>query len=105
MRTNPPVNEWAFNDPPNVAVLTTRYVLEGKAILLVCRYEDDGSWGFYSDDDFTEAEGRIVSLQRLVVQDASITALADLPYGWGAERDGVHTPWRRMQLDDTAIDG
>ena len=42
-------DDWPFDDPPNVAVVTTRDVTEDKApILFVSHDRDDGAWQFHS---------------------------------------------------------
>ena len=40
-------DDWPFDDPPNVAVVTTRDVTEDKVpILFVSHDRDDGAWQF-----------------------------------------------------------
>ena len=39
------IDDWPFEDPPNMAVITTVNVLEhGHPVLLVTHDEDDGGW-------------------------------------------------------------
>jgi hypothetical protein len=88
-------DNWPFEDPPNVAVITTRAVLEGAAIVLVSHDEDDGGWQFLPDGPLVEADGRVVALRSIWELDPTIAALADLPLGWQASRSLPGDPWRR----------
>jgi hypothetical protein len=87
---------WPFDDPPNVAVITTRDVTEqGLPILFVSHDEDDGGWQFLPGGPLHEADARVVALRRIWVLDPSVGELADLPLGWQASRNTPADPWRR----------
>ena len=76
-----------FNEPPNVAVLTTKNILNKKAdMLLVFHDEDDGMWQFLEDGDIDESDALIVGLNEMIENDPSILEIADLPIGWVAWR-------------------
>ena len=52
-----------FSDNLNVAVFTTKYVLELQSpILYVSHDEEDGAWQFFGEEDVTESDCRIISL-------------------------------------------
>jgi hypothetical protein len=94
------MDNWVFADPPNVAVLTTRSVVEdGRWIAKVSHDEEDGAWQFHDDDDVpkSEEEARLVSLRSMVARDASLNRLADLPLGWRAWRDEPGGEWQRAR--------
>jgi len=89
-------NAWRFDDPPNAASFTTRFVLDGSPILRV--YHDyDGGWQFHgsSDHSATTDVGRLVSLGSIIGRDSSLAELHDLPGGWCATRRSVDAPWVR----------
>ena len=87
---------WPFDDPPNVAVITTRYVTEqGSPILLVSHDEEDGGWQFLPSGPVLEEDARVVALRKIWQLDPSIAELADLPLGWQASRNTPLDPWRR----------
>ena len=89
-------DNWPFEDPPNMAVITTRDILEqGAAILLVSHDEDDGGWQFLPNRELLEADARVVALRSIWMLDPTIGALADLPLGWQAWRNAPGDPWRR----------
>jgi hypothetical protein len=79
---------WPFDDPQNVAVFTTKQIIEKqKPILFVSHDEEDGAWQFHDGDLTSSEDARIVSLLQIVTIDPSIMDLADLPYGWEASRN------------------
>lgn len=93
-----PQVEWPFDDPPNVAVITTRQILSKDApILFVSHDEEDGGWQFHTDENVSESDARIVSLHFVVSRDSSLKQLADLPLGWVATRSSVAAPWQRAK--------
>jgi hypothetical protein len=94
--------EWPFEDPTNVAAISTRPVVEeGHAILLVS-HDADGYWQVLCGTTNDTADGRVVCLGCLFELDPTIGELADLPRGWRAWRDSVTTPWlRAMQAPET----
>ena len=89
---------WGFADPPNVATLTVRQVMQReRPILLVCHDEEDGDWQFLTGDEFRVEDAMLVALHSVIELDASLSELADLPLGWTARRDRPGSPWIRSQ--------
>jgi hypothetical protein len=87
---------WPFDDPPNLAVITTRDVTEqGSPILLVSHDEEDEGWQFLPSGPVLEEDARVVALRKIWQLDPSIAELADLPLGWQASRNTPRDPWRR----------
>ncbi len=92
------MENWLFTDPPNVAVVTTRSIIdEGHLIVLVTHDADDGAWQFLDGDpeSITESEARLVSLRSMVERDSTLLELGNLPLGWRAWRDGPNVAWQR----------
>ena len=86
---------WPFNDPPDVAVYTTRPIAEGKEpILYVSHDADDGARQFHAggDQPVSAKHAVIVSLKTITDLDPSILELADLPLGWQAHRTAPNRP-------------
>ncbi len=91
--------DWPFQDPPNVAVFTSKDIVEdGKWIYYVCHDEDDGAWQFHSIDGppSSQSNARLVSLKSIVELDPSVTVLSDLPVGWCAWREAKNSVWQRQ---------
>lgn len=93
--------KWPFDDPPNVATITVRQIVEGGApILLVARDAEDGGWQFLTGGPFDMADAMIVSLHNIFDRDSSIAELADLEPGWQATRKRVGAPWQRSESSE-----
>lgn len=84
-----------FKENNNIAVFTTRFVLENKSPILFVFHFSDGVWQFsgsekhLSDDDF-----KVVSLKEIIEIDNSLLEIAHMPLGSEATRLNVSTPWR-----------
>lgn len=88
--------DWPFEDPPNVATITTRPIVEGSSwIALVSHDEDDGGWQFIGPEGPVEELAMVVALRSIIERDGTIAELADLPLGWQARRDGPNSSWQR----------
>lgn len=90
--------DWPFADPPNVAVITTRSIVErGAWIAHVYHDIDDGGWQFLDSDPAPpqQEDAALVSLRSMVERDPAVADLSDLPLGWHASRDAVSAPWVR----------
>ena len=96
------MNDWLFDDLPNTAVLTTRQILEGEAILYISHDEDDGAWQFHTGERVDESNAKVVALKRIVELDRSVMELADLPIGWAATRSQTDTGWQRFKSHRSA---
>ena len=88
--------DWPFEDPPNVATIATRPVMQGASwIALVSHDEDDGGWQFIGPEGANEEDATVVGLGEVLKRDRSIAQLADLPLGWQAWRRSPTDPWQR----------
>lgn len=93
------MSHWLFDDPPNVAVLTTHQVLKGETILYVSHDEEDGAWQFHTGETMNESDAKVVALKRIVELDCSVMQLADLPLGWVATRSEADAVWQRLKCN------
>jgi hypothetical protein len=86
-----------FKDPLNTAVFTTKYVTEdNKEITYVTHELEDGSWQFFSDDNFEDFSkvAKLVSLNNIIKIDKSVLEIADLPLGYYATRKNRKEKWK-----------
>jgi hypothetical protein len=92
--------EWAFDDPPNVAVFTRRSIISGESwIQFVSHDENDGAWQFHPPDaGGAEEDAAVVSLRTITQLDPSVLGLADLPLGWRAWRTDRDSAWQRERV-------
>lgn len=87
--------KWPFNDPPNVAVFTSRQIIEKTDwIQYVSHDENDGAWQFHSASGTIEKDARIVSLKLITEIDPSVILLSTLPLGWFASRNAKNADWK-----------
>ena len=93
------MNEWPFDQAPNVAAITTRHVIEaGLPILNVVHYDDDHSWAFTCGTSDATEDGRVIGMGTALKLDPTPATIADLPPGWCAHRRGVGEAWIREPL-------
>jgi hypothetical protein len=94
-------NDFKFREARNVAVFTTRQVLEGSPILRVV-HEADGDWQFLCDTTYDVADLKVVALEAIVKRDPTVNELFQLNYGWHALREAVGEKW---QTEEHEIEG
>lgn len=85
-----------FKDSLNTAVFTTKFVVkEGKEIIHIMHYEDDGAWQFDSNDDWDNYEDvvMVVGLDTIIKIDNTVLEVADLPVGYTANRKYKGDKW------------
>jgi hypothetical protein len=90
------IEDWLFDNPPNTASFTTKFVLDGSPILRVYR-DYDSDWQFHGapDQPATNDICRVVGLGCMIDRDPSLAELHDLPCGWRATRGSTDVPWVR----------
>jgi hypothetical protein len=97
------MDDWPFDDPPNVMVFTVRQIInDGHPILLVSR-DEDGMWQFLTGETLAMSDAMLVCLKEVLRRDGSLAELADLPVGWGAWRGRPDSPWNRRPHDDVDV--
>lgn len=88
---------WPFHEGKNRAVFTTRPVLEDKLPILLVSHDSEGDWQFLCGTTNHTKDAKIVSLGCIFERDPTLAAVADMPEGWKADRQGVGASWRRMK--------
>jgi hypothetical protein len=92
---------WPFDQAPDVAALTSRFVLDDNLpILSAVHYSDDHSWAFSCGTTSAADDGRIISMREALKIDPTLAEVADLPPGWCAFRDYVGGAWIREPNDE-----
>ncbi len=85
---------WPFQEPKNLAVLTTRSIVDDGRPILFVPHDKEGDWQFHDGNLPQVEDAMVVSLRLIVRRDQSIAALADLPLGWQAERATTASAWK-----------
>lgn len=92
------IQNWPFDQNPNVAAITTVNVLKkGFPILRVTHYEDDHSWAFVCGKTNNTEDGRVIGMGEGLKLDSTLVEIADLPPGWTAWREQVGQPWHKYK--------
>lgn len=90
--------EWTFDQAHNVAAITTRQVMKmSYPILNVVHYQDDNSWAFTCGSTTKSEDVLLVGMGKIVDLDGTIMSISDLPAGWSAVRESVHSDWVRRK--------
>ena len=85
---------WRFCDAENTAAFCCVHVFENAPILYVT-HDHDGDWQFLCGAGHAGAQPRVVCLGCMVERDSSLSFLADMPAGWGADRRSQSDDWNR----------
>jgi hypothetical protein len=88
-----------FHESPQLGVWTTQQIMDLEEPILLVSHEQNGDWQFLPGRAVDVAEGVALHLAHVVERHPEVHELADLPRGWGAERDSPDVPWRRFPLD------
>jgi hypothetical protein len=98
------MNQWPFDQAPNVAAITTRQVIEdGLPILTVVHYAEDDSWAFVCGTSNATEDGRVIGMGEALEMDPTLITIADLPPGWCAYRRAVGEAWTKELNSDEQI--
>lgn len=87
------INEFPFADKPNTACFTCCHVLNREKPILYVSHDEDGYWQFLCGGRHSEEEARVVSLASVLDIDESVSALAQLDYGYYAECENENSDW------------
>jgi hypothetical protein len=91
--------EFKFKDKRTTLVLTIKQVMkEHKPVLFVSHNKDDGTWQFFSRDNFKMKDAVVVTLFEMTEKDPTLNELFDLPKGWQASRESVADAWIRTMV-------
>lgn len=92
--------EFPFNEPENTAVFTCNHIIENNApVLYVSHDKEDGMWQFLCGEAHTIKDGRMISLKEIYDIDNTISKIADMPYGYFAERNDKNSNWQIKKSD------
>lgn len=86
--------KWPFREAENTAVFCCGHVFDDAPILYVT-HDHDGDWQFLCGAIHEGEQPRVVCLGCMVEKDPSLWTLADMPAGWGADREHQKHRWRR----------
>jgi hypothetical protein len=91
---------WSFPDPPDTAAFTSKRIAFDDHPVLVVVHNADGAWQFLDGQDVTSDDVVLVHLAHVVGANEGVVEVADLPYGWEAERATEGSPWVRRPVHE-----
>lgn len=82
-----------IEEPKNKAVITTRFVVNGSIITFVS-LDEDGDWQFFGDEDITENDAMVISIEQILKIDDTLAYIPDMRKGQSAFRLNKNSPWQ-----------
>ena len=84
-----------FQDNLDTAVITTKYVLNSGSPILFVNHYDDGFWEFLGiEDNLSDEDFKIISLEEILNIDSSVIEVSDLIHEGKAFREDRNSPWK-----------
>lgn len=84
----------------NVAVFTSKYVLENNSPILLVYHNYDNTWEFYGRENLRESDYRVVSLYEILQIDNTLFVLNELDQGYCAIRTNGDTNWAIIKSEN-----
>lgn len=76
----------------NKPVITTRYVMDANSPITYVSYDEDGDWLFFGDEDVTDSDACVISVEQILALDDTLDSL-DLSPGQSAKRIDTDSDW------------
>lgn len=77
----------------NKSAITTKYVVNNNSIIVSVFYDEDGDWQFLGEEEVSEEDAIVVSIQEMIDIDKSLVNLPDLKEGESAYRENKESIW------------
>lgn len=77
----------------NKSAITTKYVVNNNSIIVSVFYDEDGDWQFLGEEEVSEEDAIVVSIQEMIEIDKSLVNLPDLKEGESAYRKNKESIW------------
>lgn len=82
----------------NKSAITTKYVVNNNSIIVSVFYDEDGDWQFLGEEEVSEEDAIVVSIQEMIDIDKSLVNLPDLKEGESAYRKNKESIWLIRKL-------
>ena len=77
----------------NKSAITTKYVVNNNSIIVSVFYDEDGDWQFLGEEEVSEEDAIVVSIQEMIDIDKSLVNLPDLKERESAYRKNKESIW------------
>jgi hypothetical protein len=88
---------WPFAEPDNTAAFCCEHVFARERPILRVSHDHDGDWQFLCGDSHAGGQPKLICMGCVLERDGTLVAVADLPLGWGADRQVPGAPWVREE--------
>ncbi len=79
----------------NLAVITTKFVLENNSPIISVFRDEDGDWQFFGkENNISETDARVVSLNEILNLDKTIEQIITISKGMQAFRESKDKDWK-----------
>lgn len=82
-----------IEESKNKSAITTKYVVNNNSIIVSVFYDEDGDWQFFGEEEVSEEDAIVVSIQEMIDIDKSLVNLPDLKEGESAYRKNKESIW------------
>jgi hypothetical protein len=86
---------WPFPQPEDTLAFCCEHVFQRERPILSVSHDHDGDWQFLCGDSHAGGKPRIICMGCALARDGTLAAVADLPIGWGADRQFSGALWTR----------
>lgn len=94
----PAKHEFKFSDPEK-ACFACDHVLDGERPILFVTHDRDGDWQFLcGQNDHTEENASVISMQQAAELDPTVNELYEMPIGVAAQRKSEKDKWVPFRL-------
>jgi hypothetical protein len=80
-------------------VITTKYVVENNSPIISVFYDEDGDWQFFGDEECSEEDALVISIQQILDIDKTLVNLPDMEKGHKAYRINKKSKWELAKIN------
>ena len=96
-----PAVAYLFKESETTACLVCDHVLSKTRPILYASHDGEGDWQFLcGQEDHTEENAKIISLEHVTELDPSVNDLYEMPRQVGAERKSAKDKWMPFKLQE-----
>lgn len=88
-----------FREATNLATFTTQQWIDDRKPIIHVIHDTDGDWQFFTDDEYTVDNIKMVALGELIKSDLTLNQVFDLDYGEQATRKHLGGKWTRSKFE------
>ena len=92
-------SNYKFKEQKDTACFTCNHILDDKQEILYVSHDNDSSWQFLcGNNNHSEEDARIVSIEQITKIDTTVNYLYEMPNGICAERKNKGDKWKPYKL-------